>query len=365
MSQNFSFDDEESSNNDYLGSFCHKISPKINEDFSITNCKEIKKKINEIIFGETFENEFNEIFTKQINDITIYNKEIPRPLIQDKIFKDIKPLQDKHIIIKNEKSKEKYFPFSPGIGIKNCLEKLGYTVNYTSPYEISLKSNDDEENIYNTNKFQIIDYSKDEKGKIKRNKKKRKYKPDDIRKKIKSRFHKVIKNIININLRKAGSKKLFDFFPQNFIANITIKLNNIALNYTYNDLIKIDIASTILKQNKSDIDLAKYKRNLDVLNYLDHNPKISNVSFFSKIRHMKYREILKAYFLSKEYEQSIIDLHNKRENIKYIEQYVNKSMNYINFFSLKKSYEKNASDNSEQNNFTNTTGEENNDDEDE
>ncbi len=111
--------------------------------------------------------------------------------------------------------------------------------------------------------------------------------------------------------------------------------------------------------------MAKYKRNVDVLNYLDQNPKISNVSFFTKIRYMKYREILKAYFLSKEYEQSIIDLHNKRENIKYIEQYVNKSMNYINFFSLKKSYEKNASDNSEQKNFKNTKGEENNDDEDE
>ena len=35
---------------------------------------------------------------------------------------------------------------------------------------------------------------------------KRKYKPDDIRKKIKARFHKSIKNIINDNLRKAGSK---------------------------------------------------------------------------------------------------------------------------------------------------------------
>ncbi len=44
MSQNISFEDEESSNNDYLGNFCHKISPKINEDFNITNCKEIKKK---------------------------------------------------------------------------------------------------------------------------------------------------------------------------------------------------------------------------------------------------------------------------------------------------------------------------------
>lgn len=253
-----------------------------------------------------------------------------------------------------------------------CIEKIE-SLNEEKEEKDDEKNNSEKKlidikaeiNKFKLMKFKIRKYYLDHNGKRKIAKKKRKYKPDDIRKKIKSRFHKVIKNIININLKKAGSKKLFDFFPQNFIANITIKLNNIALNYTYNDLIKIDIASTILKQNKSDIDLAKYKRNVDVLNYLDQNPKISNVSFFTKIRYMKYREILKAYFLSKEYEQSIIDLHNKRENIKYIEQYVNKSMNYINFFSLKKSYEKNASDNSEQNNFKNTTGEENNDDEDE
>jgi hypothetical protein len=54
---------------------------------------------------------------------------------------------------------------------------------------------------------------------------KRKYKPDDIRKKIKARFHKSIKNIINENLRKAGSKKLFTFFPQIFISSINIFLN--------------------------------------------------------------------------------------------------------------------------------------------
>lgn len=72
------------------------------------------------------------------------------------------------------------------------------------------------------NKFKIchIEYKKiekdetDKKDKIITNrlKHKRKYKADDIRKKIKARFHKSIKNIINENLRKAGSKKLFTFY---------------------------------------------------------------------------------------------------------------------------------------------------------
>ncbi len=39
-------------------------------------------------------------------------------------------------------------------------------------------------------------------------------KVDDIRKKIKLRFHKIVKHIINENLKKAGSKKFFDNLPQ-------------------------------------------------------------------------------------------------------------------------------------------------------
>ena len=55
------------------------------------------------------------------------------------------------------------------------------------------------------NKFKI---SRENKNKIpNRLTHKRKYKPDDIRKKIKARFHKSIKNIINGNLKKAGSKQ--------------------------------------------------------------------------------------------------------------------------------------------------------------
>lgn len=56
-----------------------------------------------------------------------------------------------------------------------------------------------------------------DKFKIEQNKlkQKRKYKPDDIRKKIKSRFHKSLRNIINENLKKAGSKHFF-FFAPNF-----------------------------------------------------------------------------------------------------------------------------------------------------
>lgn len=44
-------------------------------------------------------------------------------------------------------------------------------------------------------------------------KKKRKYKPDDIRKKIKARFHKLIKNIINENLKKRAQLNYLILYP--------------------------------------------------------------------------------------------------------------------------------------------------------
>ena len=67
------------------------------------------------------------------------------------------------------------------------------------------------------NKFVIT------KGKNKNDSSQRKFKPDDIRKKIKARFLKSLKNSINNKLQIANSKYLFDFLPQCFICCITKK----------------------------------------------------------------------------------------------------------------------------------------------
>lgn len=56
---------------------------------------------------------------------------------------------------------------------------------------------------------------------------------------------------------------------------------------------------------------------------------------------MKYKNLLKAYFLSKEFENSIIELHQKKEKVEYIEKYVNEALGYIQFFSFKKINPKN------------------------
>ena len=124
-------------------------------------------------------------------------------------------------------------------------------------------------------KFKTKKYYINEKGKKRRIKKERKYKSDDIRKKIKVKFHKTIKNIININ-------------------------------------------------------------NKHTVEYLEENEEISINSGFYFIKDMKYKDMLEAYFSSKQFENSIIELKNKNESIDYIQKYIKLSKEYLNYFSSNK-----------------------------
>ena len=307
----------------------------LNEAHSMQNknSEEKESHINKIIEDESFEKAFNEIFLKKSNEIE--PEEIDPPVIEYQPEKIIiaTPCPEKKMVIKVEENEDKIFPFTEGHGLSKALQKIGLTANYTSS-KISLLNIYNNQGI-NNSKFKTTDYYIDENGKKKKQKKKRKFKPDDIRKKIKARFHKVIKNIINSKLKNAGSKKLFDFLPQSFISNITIRLNKQAMDLTYENLIEKNyVLKTKIK--KGNPDLEKYNKNLDVLNYLKENPQICKNSDFEKIKNMKYIDILKAYFSSFEFEQSIIELNKKKEKIDYIEEYINKSLTYVNFFAFNK-----------------------------
>jgi len=48
---------------------------------------------------------------------------------------------------------------------------------------------------------------------------------------------------------------------------------------------------------------------------------------------MKYKDLLEAYFLSKEFENAVVKLKNKRESDEYIETYIFLSKNYISYYS--------------------------------
>ena len=230
-----------------------------------------------------------------------------------------------HIIIK-AKIDDKYFPFTSGKGIINAF-------NDNSPKSDKVQTEKENPNLNLSNTtFLTNRYVKDSNGNMKKIKKQRKFKPDDIRKKIKSNCHKIIKNIINENLKKAGSEELFGFLPQSFMGNISRIFNKKYMNSTYEDLLSIDFSKNE-KASNLDIAIKNHNKNINVLNYLNKNPEISKISGFSKLKKMKYKDILSSYFLSKEFENTIDVLKSKKETSEYISEYIFLAKDYINFFS--------------------------------
>ena len=190
-------------------------------------------------------------------------------------------------------------------------------------------------NINNVSLLEDICFQKGRYILLKR-KMKRKFKPDDIRKKIKARFHKSLKNILNNLLEKAGSKKLFDFLPQCFLSNISKKVNHYALSLTMRELFNFDFCkiSTESRNKNKSIDQRKLSINQCVLKYLDENPDIREKSGFNDFSQKTYGEILKEYFSSEEFLHSLKRLKYEKETEEYILEYKKKALNYVSFFAF-------------------------------
>ena len=196
------------------------------------------------------------------------------------------------------------------------------------------------------------------------NAKKRKDKEDNIRKKIKSGFLKKLRNIINNLLKNSGSKYTFESLPLHFIEDISKKTNfevmnltyeeifNYTYHYTYQKIIKNkknkvnnrkeldkNIENNIDKKEelrqrkirKNKVALKKSDKNKKTLDYLNSNPIISERSGWNKIKSMKYIDLLRAYFNSEEFEQSLEEVI-KKENQNYINKYIFFAKTYITYF---------------------------------
>ena len=175
----------------------------------------------------------------------------------------------------------------------------------------------------------------------------RKRKEDDIRKKIKSSFHKYMRLYINNNLKKAGSKYTFENLPQHFIADISKKVNSIVMNLTYGDLFEFTKDNLEKDENykkretyKNIIGAANKKcnRNKKTLEYLDSNPEISEKSGWNKIKNTLYVDLLRDYFKSDSFKQ-LIEKLSKKEDKAYMDSFDFFSKNYIKFFQTYNSNE--------------------------
>ena len=226
----------------------------------------------------------------------------------------------------SDQKEDTCFPF-------NSIEEIPPILDLESNDEEGEKINNDFNEIINL-KFKTKKYYLNEKGKKRREKKGRKYKPDDIRKKIKVKIHKTLKIIMNNNLKKAGSLKFFKYLPQFFIGNISQKFNFKYLDFTYKDLLLTDFTLCGKDYKNKRIDYNNYLKNKDTVEYLEQNNEVSINSGFDLIKNMKYKDILKAYFSSKQYEYSLLELKNKKEDDNYIQEYIRFSKNYLNYFSI-------------------------------
>jgi hypothetical protein len=186
-------------------------------------------------------------------------------------------------------------------------------------------------NLFNPRKEKAINYTIKEENKENRIfgivATKRKQKSDDVRKKIKARFLKILKNKINENLKRVNSEKLFDYLPQCFVKCINKKQNNKEiLNMTFKELISTnfyekykinDGKNTNNKTNNKKLlnkkrcinpDLVKYQNNIEVLQYLENNEKIYKSSNFDIIGKMTFRNLYEKYLESNEFEDDILKL---------------------------------------------------------
>ena len=281
--------------------------------------------------------EINLSFNNKIDDFLDDNQNHTQQNIIIDIEKETKKDNDDNNNILNvddvKKEKEQLFYvnkkilFSPsGIPeIRNMINEI----KKSKPKEKKKKS-------YNKRPFKIILGSK---PKVKL---KRKLKPDNIRKKIKSIFLKLLKQKINQKLTIAESKLHFDCLPQCFISNITKKgNNNNILNMTLKELMLTNfldksMGKTFLRKRDRNSDLKKerikYAKNVKIINYLEKNPKISKKANFNIIQKMTVTSLFNEYLESKEFEENIIKLKEKEDD-EYIKDYIIKAYDFIKYFS--------------------------------
>ena len=157
---------------------------------------------------------------------------------------------------------------------------------------------------------------------------KRKDNSDNIRKKVKSRFLKVLKNAVNEKLRLAGSKKFFNFLPQTFVSNVSKDKNKDMFDSTFKDIFTKNFCED---KDGNQPDVKKYHHNLSVIEYLENNKEIAEKSNYNNFKNMKFYQIFFEYLKSKEFELEIVSLKMERENEKYIKEYIFKACNFIEF----------------------------------
>ena len=320
-------------------------SPEMDSTFNIKNPKIFGKEENEIEFQEKppkvrpkiIEDTPNtnldiNIPNNNINNINSYVKEDNKDDITllKKAISDMK--------IDSEIPEKKINPFRVYNSCEfNIFHPGGNSPSYNK-FKEEIQDLDKIKNV-NFNRFKVHKKNKIKRKRNKKEKIERKRKPDNIRKKIKSRFFKSLKIRINQLLKSAKSKESFDLLPQCFIINITKKVNKAVMNMTLKALFSCDfLKENLIIESKEDknkmsmIDLKKYERNKKVIDYLENDNIIMKKSKFNIIGNMTFSEAFEEYLKSDEFEKEIQKLEKEGNDMNYIKDYIVKAFGFIKYF---------------------------------
>ena len=268
-------------------------------------------------------------------------------------------------VISNEQKENSKFIFTKSLSSTNDFQKItekkknlfeldnfkGYNLFHPGgkePFYESLKNEiQDFEKIYPINlsvpcKFKVKKKNQQMTRRKRHKSVKRKLKPDNIRKKIKSRFFKSIRMRINKMLKEAKSKELFDLLPQCFIINITKKKNQQIMDMPFKTLLTYNFiaeeknmeqdSNTKSAKDKWNVDIKKYDKNLRVISYLEQNKEIAKKSKFDIIGNMTVAQLFDEYLKSAEFEKEVVKLRNEGNDDSYIKDYIVKAFGFINYF---------------------------------
>ena len=294
----------------------------------------------------------NELDKKENNIVNVQNENSEGGKIKDKKIKMKKKIKIKKNVIRHKGKKKKLFVedkknkfislkvFNPKGDSDEC-KKIREEVNKTITENKAASEIIEKKPLEKKKIFRIISGENIENAKVG---KKRKEKPDNIRKKVKQKFLKSLKNRINIKLKLAKSEMLFDFFPQVFIANINKKRNKKIINKKLIELFNTNFFDEYKNKNfikdkdkekyleEKQINDKKYDHNLKVIEYLEENENIKKKINFDYIKEMTFGNLFNEYLESREFEKDILKLKQK-ENPGYIKNFINYAYTFVEYFS--------------------------------
>ena len=173
---------------------------------------------------------------------------------------------------------------------------------------------------------------------IRNNQNIRKNNNDLIRKKIKAHFFKQIRKNLNKRLKAIKYKKIFDFFPQDMIINMSkennkkifqMKLKEVILYHYYNTIKHINEYTS----NPLDKSIINNKKLIEELEKKE-NEEFYNILVIKYVLQKTLKELFKEYLNSSSFKESIDGLFNKGYYFEYIKKYIKLAKDFINYYKL-------------------------------